>query len=68
MLEKIPTDKKGKPLMSGQYVSAEISNGTGPPRSIFGRIMFVGQDSSFVMPDMKEGVRVKNSEIEIKID
>lgn len=68
MLEKKPTDKNGKPLMAGQHVWAELTNGVGPPRFVFGRIMYVGQDSSFVQPDQRGGTLVNNSKIEIRID
>jgi hypothetical protein len=67
MLEKIPTDKNGKPLKTGQGVEAEF-NGVGPPRLLFGRIMYVGSEKSFVMPDGGKGDTVDNSKIEIKID
>ena len=69
MLQKIPTDKKGKPLKFGQVVEAEILNGMGPPKFVFGRIMcFVGSDKSFVLSDEKGGYTVENSTIEVKID
>jgi len=68
MLEKIPTDKNGKPLMEGQYVICEVSNGMGPPKKIYGRILFIGKERCFVLPELKEGIHVPNSKIEIQID
>jgi len=67
MLEKIPTDKNGKPLKVGQWVEAEF-NHTGPPRLLLGRILYVSSEKSFIMFDEMEGDTIDNSKIEIKID
>lgn len=63
---KIPTDKNGKPLKVGQWVEAEFNN-TGPPGLLFGRILYVGSEKSFVMSDEK-GDAIDNSRIEVKVD
>ena len=65
---EIPRDKNGKPLKSGQIVEAGFRNGIGPPKLLWGRIMYVGKERSFVMPFEKKGEDIDNAKIEVKID
>lgn len=65
-LNGIRRDKNGKLLKPGQWVEAELNKD--PPIFIFGKIMFAGDEKSFVQPDEKEGEKIENSKIEIKID
>ena len=67
-LNQIPRDKKGKPLKAGQMVVAEFRNGIGPPELLWGRVIYVGKEKSFVMPYDKKGDTIDNSKIEIRID
>ncbi len=68
MLKKVPQDKNGKPLKPGQWGYAEFKNGIGPPKKVFGKIMFVCPEKSFVLPDERKGETIENSKIEITID
>jgi len=68
MLNNVPKDKNGKPLERGQWGYGEFKNGMGPPKKVFGKIMFVGPEGSFVLPDERKGETIENSKIEITID
>ena len=68
MLNIVPKDKNGKPIKPGQWGYGEFKNGMGPPKKVFGKIMFVGPEESFVLPDERKGETIENSKIEIKID
>ena len=65
MLEKIPTDKNGKPLKFCQIVA--VDSGLFEP-SIWGRVMNPGVEKSIIALEGGEINVFDNSKIEIKID
>ena len=64
-----PVDRNGRPLKFGQTVQGVVTNGTGPPKFVTGKlVVFSGPDKSLIEVDERWNYVVENKTIEIKID